>query len=70
MRSRGKFVLAIIAASVVIFSVSESHALHELFRTLDLNKDGKVDRNEFSEDMKREAFARGDANKDGVLSYE
>lgn len=70
MKSIRKFIMALITASFIIFSSSESSALHELFRSLDLNRDGMVDRNEFSEDMKKEAFNRGDTDKDGVMSYE
>ncbi len=46
----------------VYLAAPESQALHELFRSLDLDKDGKIDRNEFSEDMKRNAFKKLDAD--------
>ncbi|RJR16848.1 MAG: hypothetical protein C4581_09185 [Nitrospiraceae bacterium] len=70
MKSIRKFIMALITASFIIFSSSESSALHELFKSLDLNKDGKVDRNEFSEDMKKEAFSALDSDKSGEISYE
>ena len=54
----------------VCLIASEGYALHELFKSLDLNKDGAVDRNEFSEDMKREAFSNLDEDQNREISYE
>ena len=59
-----------ITACVVCFFAPKGYALHELFKNLDLNKDGAVDRNEFSEDMKREAFNKLDADQNREISYE
>jgi len=70
MKSVKKYILGLIVSAFVCLIASEGYALHELFRSLDLNRDGKVDRNEFSADMKKEAFSRGDTDKDGVMSYE
>jgi len=70
MRSARKCILGFMITAFVCFSASEGYALHEVFKNLDLNKDGKVDRNEFSEEMKKEAFSKLDKDKDGVISSE
>jgi Ca2+-binding EF-hand superfamily protein len=70
MKSPTKYVLCFMMIVAVGLFASEGHALHELFRSLDLNKDGKIDRNEFSEDMKKEAFSKLDKDKNGVISSE
>jgi Ca2+-binding EF-hand superfamily protein len=62
MKSIIKNISAILIISFVCFLATESQALHELFRSLDMDKDGRVDRNEFSEDMKRNAFKKLDVD--------
>ena len=70
MRSATKHILCFMIIVFVCFSASESKALHELFKNLDLNKDGKVDRSEFSEDMKKEAFSKLDKDQNREITYE
>lgn len=70
MKSARKCILGFMITAFVCFFASEGHAMHELFKSLDLNKDGKVDRNEFSQDMKKEAFSKLDKDKNGEISSE
>ncbi len=46
----------------------QSMALHELFRSIDGNDDGRIERNEFSEDMKGNAFKKFDADEDRAVT--
>jgi len=68
MKSIIKNICAIVIMTFVCLAATESQALHELFRSLDLDKDGKVDRNEFTEDMKRNAFKKLDADNNREIS--
>ncbi len=63
-----KYILCFLVIFSISFAVSESIAMHEVFKDLDLNKDGKIDRNEFSEDMKKDAFNKLDKDKNGVIT--
>lgn len=68
MRSR---VLIVLVFSMIIgFWVDGSLAVHELFKEMDANRDGKVDRGEFTEDMARDVFQKLDTDKDGFISPE
>lgn len=62
MKSLKRIMLSLLVFSFVCLAATESRALHELFGDMDLNKDGRVDRNEFSEDMKARAFEKLDVD--------
>lgn len=68
MKSAHKLILSFILIVAVGFTASEGNALHDLFKSIDLNNDGKVEKNEFSNDMKKTAFDRLDADKDTELT--
>lgn len=63
-----KIVLGFLVMVSIGFATSESSALHELFKDIDLNKDSKVDRAEFSKDMKEKTFEKLDADKDKEIT--
>ncbi len=65
-----KYILCFLVIFFISFAVSESSAMHEVFKDLDLNKDGKIDRNEFSEDMKKEAFSKLDKDQSREITSE
>ncbi|KPK01337.1 MAG: hypothetical protein AMK71_05960 [Nitrospira bacterium SG8_35_4] len=60
------------AILVVLFAlpVHQGYAVHDLFKSIDKNQDGKVDREEFSEDMKKDAYARLDKDANTSVTYE
>lgn len=70
MKNALRLIFSLIVMVFFILTASESQALHDLFKSLDLNEDGKVDRDEFSEDMKENAFHRLDTNHDNEISEE
>lgn len=55
---------------VVLLGVSKSPALHELFKEMDKNADGIIDRDEMSGDMKEHAFEGIDTDKNRAISEE
>jgi len=70
MKSATKHILYFLIIAFVCFFASESNALHDLFKDLDINKDGKIDRSEFSEDMKKDAFSSMDKDQNREITYE
>jgi Ca2+-binding EF-hand superfamily protein len=60
--------VAVIAFSGLVRS--ESLAVHELFKSIDRNRDSKVDRQEFSEDVKKHAFEKLDKDSNASITYE
>ena len=63
------FLFAILVALCVL-PVSQGLAVHDLFKSIDKNQDGKVDREEFSQDMKKDAYAKLDRDADASVTYE
>jgi len=70
MKSTIRIIFGLLVIVFVSFMASESSALHEAFKDLDLNKDGKVDRNEFSESMKKAEFNKLDKDQSGEITSE
>ena len=61
----------ILSLSMIIMSVSvvsKSYAVHELFKSIDENTDGKINQEEFSEDMKDNVFNKLDNNNNKAIS--
>jgi Ca2+-binding EF-hand superfamily protein len=65
-----KYILCFQVIFFISFAVSESGAMHEVFKDLDLNKDGKIDRNEFSESMKKDEFNKLDKDQNREITSE
>lgn len=59
----GKIILGLIVIAMIGLGPSRSEALHEYFKSLDTNNDGKVDLQEFSGEMKKQVFDELDADK-------
>jgi hypothetical protein len=51
-----------------IFSLPQSHAVHELFKSIDENADGTINQEEFSKDMKDYVFNKLDNNNNKAIS--
>lgn len=62
--------LAAIVVCVVMLGVSESMAVHDLFKSIDSDTDGRVSEKEFSEDMNENAFDRIDVDKNKMISMQ
>jgi Ca2+-binding EF-hand superfamily protein len=63
--------VAIFTCAVFLLAgVPETMALHEFFRSIDVDTDGKVTIKEFSEDMKQNAFNDADADRNKSISIE
>ena len=60
------FSLAMIIMSVSV--VSRSYAVHELFKSIDGNTDGKINQEELSKDMKDYVFDELDNNSNKAIS--
>ncbi|RJQ19386.1 MAG: hypothetical protein C4560_06180 [Nitrospiraceae bacterium] len=67
MKSAIKIIVFVVLS---VFWVSTSMALHELFKKMDSNRDGQIDRGEFAGDMKRDAFNKLDSDKDEHVSQD
>ena len=72
-QTRGKlsgFMFLFIMLVIIVFLsvVPASEALHSLFQDMDRNGDGRIDQNEFSENMIEYAFNKIDDNDSGVIS--
>ncbi len=70
MKSGFKYLMILLSSVIILtgFSVSNGHALHELFRSIDENADGKINQEEFSEDMKEHVFDELDNNNNKAIS--
>lgn len=70
MKIKNTSLIILLSSAVILagFSVSKTYALHELFRSLDKNTDGKVMKEEFSEDMKRHFFEEVDNDTNSAIS--
>jgi len=55
---------------IFMFALTDSHAVHELFKSIDENTDGKISDKEFSEDMKEHVFQKMDADDDNMIEKE
>jgi len=53
---------------LISWGASESEPMNYLFESVDANEDGKIDRGEFSEDMKKYAFKNLDNNHNNAVS--
>jgi len=65
-----KYILSCLVLIFISIAVPESSAMHEEFKDLDLNRDGKIDRNEFSESMKKDTFSNLDKDQSGEITSE
>lgn len=63
-------ITAIFLCTFFLLGLSRAVALHELFKSIDVDTDGKVSVKEFSDDMKRNAFEQMDADRDKTISAE
>lgn len=70
MNSTMRIIFGALIIVFVCFMASESSAMHEVFKDLDLNKDGKIDRNEFSESMKKDEFSKLDKDQNREITSE
>ena len=70
MKSRFNYLWIFLASVIILLvsGVSRSYAVHELFKSIDENADGKINQEEFSEDMKEQAFERLDVNENKMIS--
>lgn len=59
------FLLALI---ISVLFVSKSYAVHELFKSIDENRDGKINQEEFSKEMKDNVFNKLDNNNNKAIS--
>jgi Ca2+-binding EF-hand superfamily protein len=57
-------------AVLLLAGVPQAMALHEYFRSIDVDTDGKVTIKEFSDDMKHHAFEDMDTDKNKSISAE
>lgn len=63
-----KIILGVVVVAMVSMGASRSEALHDYFKSLDINNDGKVDLQEFSGEMKKSVFEELDADKDNEVT--
>lgn len=68
MKAQKKIIVSFLVIAFVFFAAIESKALRNLFEDMDLNKDGRVDRSEFSEDMKIKAFEKLDVDRNKEIT--
>jgi len=64
------FIILSVFTVITTFALSETFAVHELFKSIDENADGRINQEEFSKDMKEQAFERLDTNKNEMISME
>ena len=67
---RYKHLLILLSFMFILFGTwaSTSHAVHDLFKSFDKNKDGMISREEFDKDMKGTTFHRLDSDSDKYIS--
>jgi Ca2+-binding EF-hand superfamily protein len=72
MKTQSNCLLIILSACflIAVFALPDSYAVHELFKSIDKNRDGKVTLREFREDMKEHAFERLDEDDDQMIGKE
>lgn len=68
MKITTKIILCLLIIILWCLALSESEALHSLFRSIDANEDGKIDRDEFTHDMKENAFNELDKNQNKEIT--
>ncbi len=64
------WIVFIAALLLLSAGVSKSDAVHELFKSIDENADGKINKKEFSKDMKEYVFEEIDNNNNNAVSNE
>ncbi len=62
------WIFALAASIILISGASRSYAVHELFKHVDENADGKINKQEFSDDMKKHAFEKLDENNNEAIT--
>ena len=72
MRSQRRYVLVIVSLFMMIalFSLPDGNAVHELFESMDKNRDGEISQKEFRDNMERDAFEKLDTDNDQVIEEE
>lgn len=72
MKSKFRLILVSLFSLTIIncFAISNSYAVHELFKSIDENSDGKISLREFREDMKEDAFEELDVDDDKGIEKE
>jgi len=72
MRSQRRYVLVIVSVFIMIalFSLTDGNAVHDLFESMDENRDGEISQKEFKDNMERDAFEKLDTDKDQVIEEE
>ena len=67
-----KHIILKFAAPILLIALFPciSGAMHDLFKNMDADNDGKVSRQEFSRYMAKDSFDILDLNKDGILTPE
>jgi Ca2+-binding EF-hand superfamily protein len=72
MKSRQYYLFIVLFALVLstLFALPDGYAVHELFKNIDENSDGKITPREFSEDMKEHTFQKLDADDDKMIEKE
>lgn len=70
MKITNRSLIILLSSALILagFLVVKTYAIHELFRSLDKNADGKVMKEEFSEDMKKYVFDEVDNDKNSTIS--
>lgn len=58
----------ILTVALMLHLAPASEALHDLFQTMDANRDGRIDREEFSRNMVEFVFNKIDDNNSGAIA--
>ncbi|MBI5055993.1 MAG: EF-hand domain-containing protein [Nitrospirae bacterium] len=67
---RTSILTVIVISLLTVFWIETAGALHNLFKEMDKNQDGVIERGEFYEDIKKDTFNKTDTNKDEAISPE